>query len=281
MTLATATSGTVIRMVRDYRRVARKSAGLLMFRAAPRLASRSCSCTRAARCGQKRTTARGRFRRVRSTPTKIRSPRPAGIEEELGCPVSGEFIALATIRQASGKVVHAWAVEGDFDPATLSGGMFSMEWPPRSGRQQQFPEVDRASRSRSKTRSARSTRRRFLCSIRSVLARPFDSIDDEHVQRAASRLEAKTELILQCGRQSRRVRHRRRRSSNQCATETLRLKNNVEINSPVSPVSSTTGRRISCVNGLVSSCIVMLRAENQPGASIAPHAAAAARRAGG
>ena len=65
-------------------------------------------------------------------------------EEELGAPVSGEFIALAPIRQASGKVVHAWAVEGDFDPATLTSGTFSMEWPPRSGRQQEFPEVDRA-----------------------------------------------------------------------------------------------------------------------------------------
>lgn len=65
-------------------------------------------------------------------------------EEELGSPVSGEFIKLAPIRQASGKVVHAWAVEGDFDPATVTGGMFRMEWPPRSGRQQQFPEVDGA-----------------------------------------------------------------------------------------------------------------------------------------
>jgi predicted NUDIX family NTP pyrophosphohydrolase len=64
--------------------------------------------------------------------------------EELGSPVSGEFIELASIRQASGKFVHAWAVEGDFDPATLTSGLFSMEWPPRSGRQQHFPEVDRA-----------------------------------------------------------------------------------------------------------------------------------------
>jgi len=64
--------------------------------------------------------------------------------EELGAPVSGEFIELAPIRQASGKLVHAWAVEGDFDPATLTSGLFSMEWPPRSGRQQHFPEVDRA-----------------------------------------------------------------------------------------------------------------------------------------
>jgi predicted NUDIX family NTP pyrophosphohydrolase len=65
-------------------------------------------------------------------------------EEELGSPVSGEFIPLTQIRQASGKLVHAWAVEADFDPATLKSGTFSMEWPPRSGRQQHFPEVDRA-----------------------------------------------------------------------------------------------------------------------------------------
>jgi predicted NUDIX family NTP pyrophosphohydrolase len=65
-------------------------------------------------------------------------------EEELGTPASGEFVELAPIRQASGKIVQAWAVEGDFDPATLTSGTFSMEWPPRSGHQQHFPEVDRA-----------------------------------------------------------------------------------------------------------------------------------------
>jgi predicted NUDIX family NTP pyrophosphohydrolase len=65
-------------------------------------------------------------------------------EEELGSPVSGDFIPLTQIRQASGKLVHAWAVEADFNPATLQSGTFSMEWPPRSGRQQHFPEVDRA-----------------------------------------------------------------------------------------------------------------------------------------
>jgi predicted NUDIX family NTP pyrophosphohydrolase len=65
-------------------------------------------------------------------------------EEELGSPLSGEFIPLTQIRQASGKLVHAWAIEADFDPATLKSGTFSMEWPPRSGRQQHFPEVDRA-----------------------------------------------------------------------------------------------------------------------------------------
>lgn len=65
-------------------------------------------------------------------------------EEELGSSVAGDFVALDPIRQASGKLVYAWAVEADFDPATFASGTFSMEWPPRSGRQQEFPEVDRA-----------------------------------------------------------------------------------------------------------------------------------------
>ncbi len=64
--------------------------------------------------------------------------------EELGSDVSGEFIALHPIRQASGKLVYAWAIESEFDTATFRSGTFSMEWPPRSGRQQEFPEVDRA-----------------------------------------------------------------------------------------------------------------------------------------
>jgi predicted NUDIX family NTP pyrophosphohydrolase len=65
-------------------------------------------------------------------------------EEELGSPVTGDFVTLTPIRQASGKLVYAWAVEADFDPSTFTSGKFSMEWPPRSGRRQEFPEVDRA-----------------------------------------------------------------------------------------------------------------------------------------
>jgi predicted NUDIX family NTP pyrophosphohydrolase len=65
-------------------------------------------------------------------------------EEELGSSVDGEFTPLGAVKQAGGKVVHAWAVRGDFDPAQLKSSPFSMEWPPRSGRQQEFPEVDRA-----------------------------------------------------------------------------------------------------------------------------------------
>jgi predicted NUDIX family NTP pyrophosphohydrolase len=64
--------------------------------------------------------------------------------EETGQHVTGNFIALDPLRQPGGKLVYAWAVEGNFDPAQLRSNTFSMEWPPRSGRQASFPEVDRA-----------------------------------------------------------------------------------------------------------------------------------------
>ena len=64
--------------------------------------------------------------------------------EETGATIDGDFVPLRTVRQAGGKEVSAFAVEGDFDPATLASGTFSVEWPPRSGRFASFPEVDRA-----------------------------------------------------------------------------------------------------------------------------------------
>jgi predicted NUDIX family NTP pyrophosphohydrolase len=64
--------------------------------------------------------------------------------EETGIVPEGAFLALDPIRQAGGKVVRAFALEGDCDPATIHSNTFVMEWPPRSGRQQTFPEVDRA-----------------------------------------------------------------------------------------------------------------------------------------
>lgn len=64
--------------------------------------------------------------------------------EETGFTVSGPFLELGAFRQPGGKTVLAWAAEGDANPARLSSNLFSMEWPPRSGRQQEFPEVDRA-----------------------------------------------------------------------------------------------------------------------------------------
>lgn len=65
--------------------------------------------------------------------------------EELGAPVpEGEYLALGPIKQSGGKTVYAWAVQGDFDPATLKSNTFTMEWPPKSGQEQEFPEVDKA-----------------------------------------------------------------------------------------------------------------------------------------
>ena len=64
--------------------------------------------------------------------------------EETGIEPTGEFIPLAPIKQKGGKTVHAWAFLGDCDPAAIRSNTVSMEWPPRSGRQVQFPEVDRA-----------------------------------------------------------------------------------------------------------------------------------------
>jgi predicted NUDIX family NTP pyrophosphohydrolase len=65
--------------------------------------------------------------------------------EELGqAPPNGQTVPLGSVRQAGGKVVHAWAVAGDLDADRVVSLTFEMEWPPRSGRKQAFPEVDRA-----------------------------------------------------------------------------------------------------------------------------------------
>ncbi len=65
--------------------------------------------------------------------------------EELGSPAAdGELVALGEVRQKSGKVVTAWALEGDIDADAVTSNTFTMEWPPRSGRTREFPEVDRA-----------------------------------------------------------------------------------------------------------------------------------------
>jgi predicted NUDIX family NTP pyrophosphohydrolase len=64
--------------------------------------------------------------------------------EELGIePPDGEAVPLGEVRQSGGKIVTVWAVEGDLDPGAITPGTFTMEWPPRSGRLQEFPEVDR------------------------------------------------------------------------------------------------------------------------------------------
>jgi predicted NUDIX family NTP pyrophosphohydrolase len=64
-------------------------------------------------------------------------------QEELGQTIDGEFTPLAPIKQRSGKTVHAWAVEADVEVSQARSNTFTIEWPPRSGKQQEFREVDR------------------------------------------------------------------------------------------------------------------------------------------
>uniref|UniRef100_A0A914CMX2 Nudix hydrolase domain-containing protein n=1 Tax=Acrobeloides nanus TaxID=290746 RepID=A0A914CMX2_9BILA len=68
-------------------------------------------------------------------------------EEETGTKLSTEgknLIQLTTIKQKGGKIVHSWAVEGNLDAANIKSNTFEMEWPPKSGKKQEFPEVDKA-----------------------------------------------------------------------------------------------------------------------------------------
>lgn len=65
-------------------------------------------------------------------------------EEETGISISGNFIPLEPIKQKSGKIVHAWAIEHDIDTKIIKSNFFELEWPPKSGGIQQFPEIDRA-----------------------------------------------------------------------------------------------------------------------------------------
>jgi predicted NUDIX family NTP pyrophosphohydrolase len=64
-------------------------------------------------------------------------------QEETSLPVEGEFILLTPVKQKNGKLVHAWAVEADVDLSAVQSNLFEMEWPPKSGKMQRFPEVDK------------------------------------------------------------------------------------------------------------------------------------------
>jgi predicted NUDIX family NTP pyrophosphohydrolase len=65
-------------------------------------------------------------------------------EEETGQTIDGNFIKLKPVALKSGKIVHAWAVDGDIDHETIFSNLFEIEWPPKSGKKQSFPEIDRA-----------------------------------------------------------------------------------------------------------------------------------------
>ena len=64
--------------------------------------------------------------------------------EETGFTISGEFRSLDPLKQPGGKIIYAWAIEADCDPGQIRSNLFSLEWPPKSGKMQQYPEVDRA-----------------------------------------------------------------------------------------------------------------------------------------
>ena len=64
--------------------------------------------------------------------------------EETGQAVDGDFITLSPVTLKSGKIIYAWAVEGDINPETIISNTFELEWPPNSGKRQSFPEIDRA-----------------------------------------------------------------------------------------------------------------------------------------
>jgi predicted NUDIX family NTP pyrophosphohydrolase len=87
-------------------------------------------------------------------------------EEETGFPAPANAIPLGELKQASGKLVTAWAAEGDCDPAKLASNTCEIEWPPRSGRKMEIPEVDRAA-----WFSIEEARRRILQSQLPVLDR--------------------------------------------------------------------------------------------------------------
>jgi predicted NUDIX family NTP pyrophosphohydrolase len=99
-------------------------------------------------------------------------------EEETGLPAEGAAVALAPIRQKGGKIVHAFAVEGDVDPSQLESNRFMIEWPPRSGRQQEFPEVDRAG-----WFGLAEAREKLLASQQGLLDQLVELLDLAHAER--------------------------------------------------------------------------------------------------
>ncbi len=101
--------------------------------------------------------------------------------EETGLTAAGDFIALQPIRQNSGKRVHAFALEGDFDLSAFSSNDFEMEWPPHSGKLQHFPEVDRIAYFKLAT-----ARRKILPAQRPFIEQLVQRLKEEPPPRAAS-----------------------------------------------------------------------------------------------
>ena len=98
--------------------------------------------------------------------------------EETGFQIDGEFHPLHPVKQSGGKVVYAWAIEADCDPAQLRSNLFSMEWPPKSGKTQEFPEIDRAG-----WFAIPEARRRMLASQTGILDQLVVFLDSETKRR--------------------------------------------------------------------------------------------------
>ena len=95
-------------------------------------------------------------------------------QEETGFAIEGDLLELGTVRQTGGKLVSAWALEGDCDPAMLTSNLFEMEWPPRSGRMMEFPEVDRGA-----WFNLPEARERILASQQPFLDRLIEKVADQ------------------------------------------------------------------------------------------------------
>jgi predicted NUDIX family NTP pyrophosphohydrolase len=92
--------------------------------------------------------------------------------EETGFVVDGIFVALGSIRQTGGKVVSVWALEGDCDPAKLTSNLCQLQWPPRSGKTIEFPEIDRG-----EWFSLHEAQHRILASQAPMLTRLVEAVD--------------------------------------------------------------------------------------------------------
>ena len=104
-------------------------------------------------------------------------------QEETGFTAQGHFLDLGSIRQSSGKVVTAWALEGDCDPAKLQSNLCEVEWPPRSGRRMQIPEVDRGA-----WFSVSEAEERILVAQKPLLQRLASSVSAQTEQRSADQV---------------------------------------------------------------------------------------------
>jgi predicted NUDIX family NTP pyrophosphohydrolase len=123
---------------------AKRSAGILLFRQVPGgtevLLGHMGGPFWARKDAGAWTVVKGEY----EPPEEPRDAARREFTEELGLPApDGDYVALGEVKQSGGKIVTVWAVAGDLDPAAVVPGTFEMEWPPRSGKRQTFPELDR------------------------------------------------------------------------------------------------------------------------------------------